>query len=245
MTGQNAKPRISIVLGSYNRFAMLTECIESIRSNGVDVPYEIIVIDGGSTDGSVQWLVAQQDVITIVQHNFAVEGKGRKRRFSWGYFMNIAFNSAHAPYICMVSDDCFLHPGALMAGYKALVDAPADVAAAALPFRNVPVEETYSARRTIHDTLFVNHGFYRADVFRRLGGFEEDLYELYKADGDYCLRLLEAGYRTIAVQGAKVDHFLTDNELRQLSATSDRMAKDRQAYMLRWANPPQRPPAAC
>jgi glycosyltransferase involved in cell wall biosynthesis len=233
------KPHISIVLGSYNRIGMLTACIESIRSNGLDVPYEIIAIDGGSTDGSMEWLAAQQDVITIIQHNFVMEQGVRKRKYSWGYFMNIAFRAAHAPFICMVSDDCSLHPGAIMAGYNALVGAPDDVAAAAMPFRNVPVEEDYAARRTIHDVLFVNHGFYRADVFHKLGGFEEDLYELYKADGDYCLRLVEAGYRTIIAEGARVDHFLTDNELRMLSAASDRMAKDRQAYLRRWANAPK------
>ncbi|MDP3427039.1 MAG: glycosyltransferase [Humidesulfovibrio sp.] len=240
MTACISKPSISIVMGSFNRIDMLAACIESIRNNSIYVPCEIIVIDGGSTDGSVEWLIAQQDVITIVQHNFYWEQGIRKRKYSWGYFMNIAFRAAHAPFICMVSDDCYLHPGAIMAGYNALAGAPDEVAAAAMPFRNVPVEEDYAARRTIHDVLFVNHGFYRADVFHKLGGFEEDLYELYKADGDYCLRLLEAGYRTIVAEGARVDHYMSDDELRQLSTVADRMAKDREVYLLRWVNPPRK-----
>jgi GT2 family glycosyltransferase len=236
----NFKPLMSIVLGSYNRRDMLASCIGSIRANGIRVPYEILVIDGGSTDGALEWLLAQQDVITIVQHNFVDTPQGRKRKYSWGYFMNIVFSAAHAPFVCMVSDDCLLHPGALMAGFEAISAAPPDVAAAAMPFRNVPVEEDFQARRTIHDTLFVNHGFYRMDVFRALGGFEEDLYELYKADGDYCLRLVEAGYRTIVAEGARLDHFLTDNELRRMSDGDDRMDKDREAYNRRWPAPPHK-----
>ena len=48
----NEKPIISIVLGTYNRKNFLKETIKSIRNNNINVPYEIIVIDGGSSDGS-------------------------------------------------------------------------------------------------------------------------------------------------------------------------------------------------
>src|SRR5262245_31491930 len=64
-----AGPRVSIVLGSYNRQPFLKAAIESVRSNCAGMAHEIIVIDGGSTDGSVEWLVSQKDILTIVQHN--------------------------------------------------------------------------------------------------------------------------------------------------------------------------------
>ena len=71
-----SKPYISIVLGSYNRKSFLKKAIRTIRENGISVPYEIIVIDGGSTDGSISYLASQKDIITIVQHNHGVwEGK--------------------------------------------------------------------------------------------------------------------------------------------------------------------------
>src|SRR5690242_4689170 len=60
-----ARAVVSIVLGSYNRKEFLNEAIQSIRRNGITVPYEIIVVDGGSTDGALEWLTRQQDVITI------------------------------------------------------------------------------------------------------------------------------------------------------------------------------------
>ncbi len=60
---------VSAVLGSYNRRPFLEKAIESVHANQIRVPYEIIVIDGGSTDGSLDWLLTQKDVITIVQHN--------------------------------------------------------------------------------------------------------------------------------------------------------------------------------
>jgi glycosyltransferase involved in cell wall biosynthesis len=233
------KPKISIVLGTYNRLFLLKKCIDSVRYNNITVPYEMIVIDGGSTDGTIEWLIKQEDIITIVQHNkIRIEGK-KQNKFSWGYFMNIAFNAAHAEYICMISDDCYVYPGTIMSGYEGLQNAPANVGAVAFRFRNLPIEEEYEARRTIYDTLFVNHGIYKKTVFNKLGGFEEDLYEFYKADGDYCLRMQEQGYKTIAAQETKVDHYLTEDEIRKGNIERDQMGKDREFYLKRWRKPPR------
>ncbi|NEO65424.1 MAG: glycosyltransferase, partial [Moorea sp. SIO4G2] len=60
---------VSVVIGSYNRRPLLEKAIQSVRDNQIRVPYEIIVIDGGSTDGSLEWLIQQKDIITIIQHN--------------------------------------------------------------------------------------------------------------------------------------------------------------------------------
>ena len=45
MANRVLKPKISIVLGTYNRILMLKGCIDSIRENYISVPYETIVID--------------------------------------------------------------------------------------------------------------------------------------------------------------------------------------------------------
>src|SRR4051794_30500166 len=80
------RPTVSLVLGTYNRLPFLEQAIESIRQNGASTSFEIIIVDGGSTDGTVDWLVQQKDVVTIIQHNRG-EFRGQPiRRRSWGYF---------------------------------------------------------------------------------------------------------------------------------------------------------------
>ena len=54
---------LSIVLGSKNRKGLIKATIDSIRNNGFDGTLEIIVVDGGSTDGTCDWLAKQTDVI--------------------------------------------------------------------------------------------------------------------------------------------------------------------------------------
>ena len=54
---------VSVVIPNYNCRATLPRAIDSIRGQGV--PVEIIVVDDGSTDGSREWLVQQEDIKTL------------------------------------------------------------------------------------------------------------------------------------------------------------------------------------
>src|ERR1700758_4979798 len=115
---QMTPPQVSVVLGTYNRLSFLKATIASVRASRIDVPYEIIVVDGGSSDGTVEWLTTQTDIISIVQHNREVsEGKSRRKR-SWGYFMNLGFKCAEGRYICLISDDSVVHPDTLANGVR-------------------------------------------------------------------------------------------------------------------------------
>ena len=113
---------ISVVLGSLNRKRFLKAAIRSVRNSGISVPYEIIVVDGGSTDGSLRWLSRQKDIITIVQHNRGNFGGQPVIRRSWGYFMNLALRCAQGKFIVMISDDILLIPGSIMNGLNYFED---------------------------------------------------------------------------------------------------------------------------
>jgi glycosyltransferase involved in cell wall biosynthesis len=114
MASNSEKTQVSVVLGSYNRKRLLKAAIQSIRNNGISVPYEIIVVDGGSTDGSLRWLIKQKDIINIVQHNRGSSKGQPVERRSWGYFMNLGFKCAQGKFIVMISDDTLLVPGSVM-----------------------------------------------------------------------------------------------------------------------------------
>lgn len=57
------KPQISIVTPSFNMLRYLKLCSASVRDQPVG--HEHIVMDGGSTDGTVQWLKDRQDIISV------------------------------------------------------------------------------------------------------------------------------------------------------------------------------------
>lgn len=227
---------VSAVLGSYNRGQLLEHAIESIRQTMVFATYEIIVIDGGSTDGSLEWLLQQKDIITIVQHNRG-EFRGRPiERRSWGYFMNLGFKAAQGKYVLMISDDCILLSNAIECGIAAFEAQPArrrKVGGVAFYFRNWPGEREYYVQRTLGGKLMVNHGLFLREALEAVGWADEDHYVFYKADGDLCLRLWQAGYEIVDAPGAFVEHYFDAKEAVRLT-NNETLEQDRRTYAARW-----------
>jgi glycosyltransferase involved in cell wall biosynthesis len=46
----------SIIIPTYNRLPILQKCLQAMELQDFDLPYEVVVIDDGSTDGTVEFL---------------------------------------------------------------------------------------------------------------------------------------------------------------------------------------------
>ena len=61
------QPTVSIVFTNWNTRDMMRDCIRSVKEHTTGVSYDIIVVDDGSTDGSVEMLKTEfPDVMVIV-----------------------------------------------------------------------------------------------------------------------------------------------------------------------------------
>ncbi|MBR8826712.1 MAG: glycosyltransferase [Gomphosphaeria aponina SAG 52.96 = DSM 107014] len=230
------KKVISVVIGSYNRRRLLEKAINSVRHNQIPVPYEIIVVDGGSDDGSLAWLIQQKDIITIVQHNRGeFQGKTIERQ-SWGYFMNLGFKSAQGKYILMISDDCLLLPNAVNLGlekFQEMETAGRKIGGVAFYFRNWPEEKEYYVQKSLGGKLAINHGIYLKEALEAVGWLEEDQYIFYKADSDVCLKMWLAGYEIVDCPKAFVEHYYDPEEAVRQSNNAVKIS-DREVYLKRW-----------
>ena len=80
--------------------------------------------------------------------------------------MNLGFKVAQGKYICMISDDCYLHTEALQNGYDLMKKSDETVGGWAFYFRNYPEEKAYKIGITIGGNIFVNHGIYQKEVLQ-------------------------------------------------------------------------------
>lgn len=96
--------RVAIIVVTYNRLALLKECIESLRGQTY-LLRDIIVVNNGSTDETQNWLSEQDDLIVINQENIGGAG---------GFFTGIKYACEHGyMYSWVMDDDVIAYPDAL------------------------------------------------------------------------------------------------------------------------------------
>lgn len=230
------KPKISLVIGSYNRKNLLDLCIKAVREELKDENYEIIVVDGGSTDGTIEWLTSQKDIISIIQHNRG-EWEGRKiEKKPWAYFMNLAFKCASGKYICMLSDDSLIIPGAIKNGLNLFdreLECGSRIGGIAFYFRDYPIRKKYAVAINVGN-LYVNHGIFLNEAMREVGYCDEE-YNFYFSDTDLALKLKFNNYEIIPSKDSFVEHYFDATPEIRASNNDSKKEHDRLRLINKWA----------
>ncbi len=64
-------PRISIVVPVHNQYAVTRRCLAAIAYAPTRVPFELIVVDDGSGDGTAEALATEAPGVRVLRHDFA------------------------------------------------------------------------------------------------------------------------------------------------------------------------------
>ena len=75
--------KVIAVVVTYNRLALLSECITALRNQSRPLG-GILVINNGSTDGTENWLKTQKDITYFTQNNIGGAG-GFSTAIQMGY----------------------------------------------------------------------------------------------------------------------------------------------------------------
>lgn len=103
---------LSIVIVNMNTKDLTLECVESIRKEGSDLKWEIIMVDNGSTDGSVEAfkkLDKEMDNFTFI---------GNKKNEGYGKANNQGIRIAQADYVILLNNDTVVKKNALKELYE-------------------------------------------------------------------------------------------------------------------------------
>jgi GT2 family glycosyltransferase len=117
---------VSILIVNWNTRDQTLACLDSLPSGAGGVPYEVILVDNGSVDGSPEALNARDDITVLIENS-------DNRGFAEG--VNQAAERAGAELLLLLNSDVTLDPGAL-ATLVEYLEAHQDAAGAAPLYLN-------------------------------------------------------------------------------------------------------------
>jgi len=228
-------PGVAVVIVNYESGPALLNCVEGLRGqvSGRPAVDELVVVDNGSTDGSVDEVRRRHPEVEVVTtgHNLG-----------YGTAANRGVAATSAPLVLVCNPDLEVRPGALPV-LAAALDAHPDWALVG-PLVRAPDGQRYPSARHFpslvdaagHALLGIfapdnrfTRSYQRAELaeagpdpqvvdwvsgacflvrrsaFEQVGGFDE-AYFMYAEDVDLCWRLGRAGWRAAYVPGAEVVH---------------------------------------
>lgn len=211
------KPFISFVIANYNYGSMIGDAIESIL-NQSNKDFEIIVVDGDSTDNSVEVIQSYSDKLSWW---ISEKDSGQSNAFNKG------FAKANGVFITWLNADDILLPGTVEAvKTKLLKNTDADWATGNFLRFSVPNLKITEAAWGPHylpqflqgpgrvNAIFGPTTFWRKSVYDKVGDIDENLH--YMMDVDYWARLAMKGYKQV-----RVNHYCWGFRMHENSKTAE------------------------
>jgi glycosyltransferase involved in cell wall biosynthesis len=186
-----AAPAVSIVTIVRNGAATLPRALASVLTQ--DLPeIEYVIVDGGSTDGTL-------DVLRATEGRIALWSSEPDRGISDAFNKGIALS--RGAIIGMLNCDDWYEPGALRAVVEHMQQTGADIACGALQYRDGE-RRTYlasSSPELLERGMTIGHPtvFVRRECYERLGLFRLDF--RLAMDYEWLLRAKAAGARFVVV----------------------------------------------
>lgn len=212
-------PAISVVIINWNGREYLRACLESLGRQR-DADFETIVVDNGSTDGSVEMVRSEYPTVRLIANS---ENRGFCGANNQGFVI------ARGEFVAILNNDAEAGPGFLAAMRRAFDVAP-DIGMAAA---KVLVHEDPRRIDKVGHLIYpdgqnrgrgtgeIDHGqydrmedclwpdgcaaMYRKAMLDQIGGFDEDLF-IFGDDAELGLRGRIAGWRCLYVPDAVVRH---------------------------------------
>ena len=228
------RPTISAVIIVYNGLRFLPDLMRTLVENLSAITHEIILVDNGSSDGSVEYLKSHYSDCRLIENG---------RNLGFAPAVNIGLREADGEHLYILNQDLRFRSGATSALLARLQNepglgliGPGFVDFDGRPQRSVRAFPTY--RHVIYRALLLDWIFPRHREFAnwRMGWFDhkseayvdqpmgavmliprpvvekvgpmDERFPLLFNDVDYCRRIKDAGYRLLYCPQAVVEHFV-------------------------------------
>ncbi len=104
--------KTTIIIPNYNGLSFMEPCFESLKEQTVR-DFKVLVVDNGSTDGSVEWLKEHRIPSIFLKENTGFSGA-----------VNTGIRAADTPYVLLLNNDTRVEPGFVAAMERAMDQSP-------------------------------------------------------------------------------------------------------------------------
>jgi glycosyltransferase involved in cell wall biosynthesis len=207
----------SIIIPTYNRKALLLKCLEAAARLETDsLPYEILVVDDGGSDGTERAVNEFTQASPVPLRYLRQQNRGPAAA------RNLGAGAARGDIIAFLDDDCVPDKNWLREIVKGFSgENIAGVGGRTVsPHADSRISRYCEERKIIGAPIMVkgevaflitSNAAFRSDVFRRSGGFSPIYLKPGGEDVEICLRLLTEGHRFAYVPEAIVHHYHKQN----------------------------------
>ena len=95
---------LSIIIVSFNNKLVIKQCLESLYAVEIEVPYEIIVVDNASTDGSTEMIEAHYNKVFLIKN---------RENLMFAKANNQAIAVAQGKYLLLLNSDTIVQKGSI------------------------------------------------------------------------------------------------------------------------------------
>lgn len=224
----NRMPHITVIIPFKDKIRMTLRCVRHILKNTPYPNFSIILVDNGSVD--IETLAALEEI--VVDPRITVLRVDEE--FNYSRLNNLAAERSDAEFFVFMNNDLFVQDENWLPLLlnEALADDSVGGVGGKFLFENRTIQHSgvvlglggvaghvfvgepehysgYGSRAVVaHEVSAVTAAciLVRADLFKRLGGFDEEHLKVAFNDIDLCLRIREAGFRIIMVPEFVAEH---------------------------------------
>lgn len=214
-------PKVSIIILNWNGKKDTVECLESLKE--ITYPnYDILLVDNGSTDGSVEYFREKYYEMEIIEN---------KENLGFAEGNNVAIRKTverEPDYILLLNNDTIVDPNFLTELVRVLeADSNIGIVGPTVYYyyerdhiQSAGVKICWNKGETIHlmnkneikhskirdvDSIMGCSLLAKCEIFKKIGYFNKD-YFAYWEETDWCVRAKKIGYRIVHVPSSKIWH---------------------------------------
>ena len=194
-------PRVSVVVPTYNRSALLARCLESLKTQTLNKEaYEVIIVDDGSADDTseISRAFGQKATMNLAYVRGSHRGPAAAR--------NLGIAEARGEIVAFIDDDCealkeWLERISAPFGNSGVVGVEGKVV------RHPDCTPFTHFVENLNGGLFLTANIaYRRETLRAMGGFDQIYLHAAAEDWDLAFRILEQGGTITFCSEATVVH---------------------------------------